>query len=476
MANWLEALFASVTNWRWNDVRLARSIGLWRGYPLYPGRDSQAPIIGTMHGPVAHLLYGGIGFLKDPTRCLLAACALSSVLYFGSILWLQLRGTPKLAGTYGFLAAAALLIASPGARYGALTVHVDAAALCCSVLAAGLLLTGAPLRDRTLAASAIFAMLAVASKQTMAPVAFALPCFVLVADGKRAFARYLAVQAAAAVVIFAAMLALFRPARDLLFNTFTLAIRQPRTASIASRIVGGMSHARNELAAAAAPLLFLIAVFAFAPGRLREKIGQNCWVVFLWMAALQLPIELRASSTDGGGVNHLGVVTLFAALAATCGLIQFWKSDSRPELALAARMLLVGIILVGIADPFEVARDFSRVRSNATQTAYDYQLQHPGRAYFPANPLAGLLATGKLTHFDDALLDRELAGFPIAPDQLAAGLPASFQVVAYPPGQKPHARVLRGWLADKPLLDDPELPQWRVYQVKPAAIRLTSTR
>ena len=273
LADLIAGVLRSVAEWHWNDPRLARGIALWYGYSLYPGRDSRMPIIGTMHGPLPHLLYSSLVILKNPTLLLLAACLLSCLLYFGAVLWLHLRAGWSLASAYGFFACAALLLASPGARFSGLTVHVDALAMCCVMLAAGLIAREEPPQAGTLTASAILAMLAVASKQTMAPVAIALPCFVLMVEGKRAFARYVAVQVAASVAILGAMLTLFRPPQDVLFNTFTLAANLPRTGSIASKMIEGLFDVRNELAAAAAPLLLLIAIVALSPGNVREKIA-----------------------------------------------------------------------------------------------------------------------------------------------------------------------------------------------------------
>jgi len=320
-----DGVLQNVADWEWNDVRLARSVGLWYGYALYPGRDAKVPIIGTMHGPLPHLLYSCLVFLKDPTWMLTAGCALSCLLYFGAVLLVHIRAGAKVAGVYGFVACAALLLASPGARYASMSVHVDALATCFAVLAAAILVRDEGPGPRALVVSAVLAMLSVACKQTMAPVAIVLACFVWMVDGKRPFVRYAGAQLAASAAIFVAMLALFRPPRALLFNTFTLAIEQPRIGSIAFRMMRGLVDLRSELAAAAAPLLLLIAVWALTPGSLREKIAKHRWVVFLWMAAFQLPVELRARATFGGGVNHLSVVMLFVALATTLGLVRLGR-------------------------------------------------------------------------------------------------------------------------------------------------------
>jgi len=470
LANLLAGVLQSVATRRWNDPRLARGVALWYGYHLYPGREAREPIIGTMHGPVPHLLYSCLAFLKDPTLLLIAGCTLSCVLYFGAVLWLHLRTGPSVAGIYGFFACSALLLVSAGGRFSALRVHVDALALCCAMLAAGMLARSSPPRPRAIVASALLVMLAVASKQTMAPLAIALPCFVWIVDGRRAFARYVAVQIAVSAAIFAAMLALFRPPRDLLFNTFTLPLGQPRTAAIASRMLQGLVQLRSELAVAAAPLILLAALVALDSGNIRQKLAKHRWLVFLWMAALQLPIELRAWTTDGGAENHLGVVALFVALATTLGLVGLWTTDTHEKQAwigIVARMLLVGMLVALLTLPGDIVRDLRMVRTSPTQVAYNYERRYPRRVYFPLNPLAVLLAEGRLTHLDDALFGREWAGFPVSQEQLAAGLPAGYELVAYPPDQTPHAAILKSLVQDKPLVEVPELKGWRVYRVRP---------
>jgi hypothetical protein len=472
LAALFDGVLQNVVMWHWNDVRLARGVALWYGYGLYPGRDSNVPIIGTMHGPVPHLLYSCLAFLKDPTWLLMAGCALSCLLYFGAVLWLHLRGRAKVAGVYGFVACAALLLASPGARYAGLSVHVDALATCFAVLAAGILVRKEAVATRALVASAVLAMLSVASKQTMAPVAIALPCFVWMVDGRRAFARYVAVQATASAAIFAAMLALFRPPRDVLFNTFTLAIQQPNRGSIVPRVIEGIFDVRRDLAAAAAPLLLVIAVCALTPGSFRQKIAKHRWLVFLWMAALQLPIELRAWSTKGGDVNHLSVVMLFVTLSTTIGLVSLWKPDTT---GLLARALLVGMLLAHFPIAYGIDHDLRRVGTNATQVAFDYERRYPGRTCFPFNPLATLLAEGRLTHFDDALWDRELAGFPVNALQFSAGFPAGCTLVAFPALEEPHSRMIRALIDDQPVAGEPGLKGWNVYRVKKRTTQSTST-
>lgn len=456
--------------WIWNDVRLARGFALRYGYPLYPARDAHAPIIGTMHGPVSHVLYSALAFLKDPTRAMLAGCMLSCLLYLAPLAWIHLRmGGPgrggRLGGAYGFGAASAVLLATGGSRYAIVNIHVDACALCCAMLAAGILAVGKrPLPWSALAVSAGLSMLAVASKQTLAPIPIALACFLVAADGWAAFWRYVAAQVVAGLAIAGAILASFRPPADLLFNTYVLATHRPRTLAAGARMLEGVATLRNELAPAVAPLVFLMAVLILdRAGGIRERISSNRWLVFAAVALFQTPLTLRAWSSAGAADNHLGVVTLFVTLAATAGLTALWRRDGA---GLAPRALMAAVLLSRIYIPWSLPASLRAIDSNPTATAFRYDRRFPGRAYFPLNPLAVLLAEGKLTHFDYALSDREEEGFPVSEEQFACGLPAGFELVAYPPQFEPRAQVIQRWLKGLPRGSEPGLEGWQVYRVR----------
>jgi len=453
-------------HWLWNEARLAPAFSMMYGYRLYPGRDALAPIVGTLHAPAVYILYAGLAFLKDPTQALLAACTLSALLYFVPLVWLHLRAGGRnrhLIGLYGFLACSAIVLASPGTSYAAMSVHVDAGATAAAVLGAGLLIR--PVAGlRTLVVSAILGVLSVACKQVMAPVPAALAVFVLLAGGQRIFLRYLLMQLASGLLVAAAILLIFRPPQDLLFNTYWLAAHRPPFGG-EGRLLRGLYDERTALAAVI-PVLFLLAarIIWLDTGSLRERLNRNRWLVFLVLAMFQLPFALRAWTTVGGDYNHLGVVTLFATLAVTVGLI----SPAGTELPAALPgALLAGIAIAVLPIPWKLPEAISSVRDNPAEIAFRYEELHPGRAYFPMNPLAALLAGGRLTHFDLSLEDREIAGCPITPAQFAAGLPPHYQLVAFAPGQEaPRSIFGAAQIRSMQPVEEPGLASWRVFAVR----------
>jgi len=449
--------------WIWNESRLASAISLAYGYTLYPSRHVLGPILGTLHAPLGYLFYVSLGLLKDPVDALMAGCALSIVLYFAPLIWVHVQAGEGslLTRTYACLACAAVVLGSAGTNYSALNIHVDAPAIAAAVMAAGTLATSrGPAGNGMLACSAALGVFSVACKQTMLAVPVALACFLLLAEGPRRLFNYVLMQLVAVIGIGAAMLALFRPTQDLIFNVYTWAVHLQRASDTTPSLLTGMYTERVALGVVVPLLALLLAGILFdTTGSLRARLNANRWLVFLLMAILQTPVALRAWTTPGADVNHLGVITLFATLAVTMGLI---TSPAIP--ALLQRAAFVGIIVATLPVPWQLTYDFARISKAPAEIAWRYEKLHPGRAYFPLNPLAALMAGGRPTHYDFALYDRERAGYTVTPEQFAAGLPPRYQLIAYPASYgDPPSHVLSVALRSMHPVSEPGLDGWRVF-------------
>jgi hypothetical protein len=458
------------TQWIWNEVRLAPGFSLAYGYRLYPGQHALAPIAGTLYPPIGHLLYACLSFLKDPVSALIAGSSLSVVLYLTPLLWVHMRAgrSGRLIGVYGFLACCAVVLASPGTNYSAMGIHVDASAVAMAVLATGILATSrVPLSRGALTASAFLSVFSIACKQIMAPVPISLACFLLLAEGPRRVFRYVLLQLGSAVLIGGALLLLFRPPQDLLFNTWFLALHRPLVGGFA-KALDGLYQERTSLAPVGGALIALAgSAFWFHTGNLRARLGANRWLVFLFVALFQVPFALRAWITAGGDFNHLGVITLFATLAATVGLTTLRGPEAEHRMAIPAliqRTLLIGMIAATLPFPWTLREAVAALDKSPAAVAFRYEKLHPGRVYFPLQPLVPLLAHGMLTHFDVSLLERADAGCPVTAAQFAAGLPPHYQLVAYPasydaPRSQPVVRLIRSM---KPVRE-PGLEGWHVF-------------
>jgi hypothetical protein len=199
---------------------------------------------------------------------------------------------------------------------------------------------------------------------------------------------------------------------------------------------------------------------------LRDFVRANRWFAFALAAEALIPVTVKAIVTVGADVNHLGLVLYLLFVAAGLAIEQCLADPNNSFLRGSAWMCAALGILVGVA-PGTVLSLPSRLRDvhqNAPEAALHYELRHPGRAYFPYSPMAGLLSKGRVYHVDFSVYDREIAGYPLTAHQFEGGLPSGFKVVAIPPGEQPQSTALRDMLERYEQVADIELPGWTVYK------------
>lgn len=458
----------------WNEVRLARSMALLHGIGLYPGRDTTGPVIGTLHTPVSHCLYLAVAGLHDPTYSLLAGSLLSMLLIFVPISWVLLRASKGnrdrlLGAAAAFLYCGFLIMQAPGTFQIASMIHTDAAALAFATLACGVFCNPRqPITAPQAWLAGVACVLAVGSKQTMAPMVLALALFLAVTAGARLLAHFGAAVLVGGAVLLAAILALV-PAQAFLFNTVTMAAHRPLKQGYIELLVMFYRAGKQDALPALFPMLLLAGGQWIAAERnpgLRDFIRANRWLAFALAGAALIPGTLMALVTVGADVNHLGLALYFLFVAAGLAIERYLAHPGNSWLRGTAWMCATLGILVSIA-PGTLLSLPSRLRGlhrNAAELALHYELQHPGRAYFPCDPMATLLANGRVYHVDYSLYDREIAGCPLTAHQYEAGLPPGFTVVAIPPGERPESSALRDMLKRCERDDDIELPGWTVYK------------
>ncbi len=128
------------TRWPWSAARLAPTLGLVHGYPLYSAPDA-GPINGWLYGPVAALAWLPAALADSPRPALAIAAAINLLLLLGPLLFLCLRGgaAPRPARLLAFAAVAgAFLLAYP--------TWYMASVLCSDAVAGGLGLVPPPPR------------------------------------------------------------------------------------------------------------------------------------------------------------------------------------------------------------------------------------------------------------------------------------------------------------------------------------------
>jgi hypothetical protein len=439
----------------WNDVRLARGLALAYGYKLY--YDAQGgPIIGTLHAPLGYAVYTGLSLLHSPSLVLLAGCTLSASLVFGPIAWVVLRMASPRRPLWTFrillfLGCSLMVFRSAGLNYSAFRIHADAAALGFGAMAASFLCRWdgeRPWRDLMLSAG--FAVLSCWSKQTLAPLVVALPAFVWMAGGFRQVCKYVVCLTGAGAAISALVLAAFWPPQSLWFNIIVVPASQPRGER--GNLMRSLSLLSSENLLPVTVIVFLVlSVFFFedhARTGLRLLLAEQPWLVFTFVAVGMVPTFVAGELKVGGDVNHLSLVSYFVLLAAGAGLAAHLGAGEGARagaLRSATRIFSTIFVLVGMYRMPLLLLDMigpQAVVANSSQAAYNYEKAHAGVAYFPFNPLAALLASGKLYHSDIGLMDRQLSGFGIDQEQFRKYVPRDFQMVAIPPGAPATTKIL----------------------------------
>ena len=103
---------------------------------------------------------------------------------------------------------------------------------------------------------------------------------------------------------------------------------------------------------------------------------------------------------------------------------------------------------------------------NPQQQAYEYSLRHPGRVWFPWNPLSNVFAERRLDHFDRAVRDWDKAGETVTQSRLLDSIPASVTLIAYPPDILDRNRhVAKILVGDQEPIQIDGLPGWNAYEL-----------
>jgi hypothetical protein len=428
-----------------------------------------------LHTPVSQVLYRILtGWITGPTHALLAGSVVSIFLVFGALAWLLVRQRSPGSAGWGWAALCFLWCAFgilQSSSYGnAFAIHTDACAVAFAIIACGLLCGPRPSSDSHariwMCAAAV--VLSVWSKQTLLPLAAALAVFVWLADGIAGLKRYLVALASTAAVVLCATLMLV-PASAFFFNVVTLATHRPLRANAMSHLKEALRAAKLDALAPIFPLLY----FAFLgwdelrdrTSRFRLLLVKCRWLVFIFATVSLAPGTVKAVITIGGDLNHVGIVICLLFTAAALALQQNLPSDNRLAQRGARLFSIVGLLVnVSIGAAFSLPAAFEKLANNPAEVAFRYASRHPNQAYFPWDPSVSLLTEGKLYHFDIALQDREMAGYPPDEAQVLSGLPRGVRFVAIPPGLRLYSESLKRAFCDYRETKLPELPGWLVYE------------
>jgi hypothetical protein len=166
--------------------------------------------------------------------------------------------------------------------------------------------------------------------------------------------------------------------------------------------------------------------------------SRNPGLVFAAAALIVVPTCLLGAFKIGGRINNLAGVDYLFAIGLAVTLLRLFAlplltSDRGAQSVLTCLVVLVLFLSArGVPD---AARLGGRARafwvSNPSRQAFEFASRHPGTTYFPAHPLATLLAEGRLYHADWGLAQSERMGFPIDDSQFRRHLPQDLRYIAF---------------------------------------------
>jgi hypothetical protein len=186
--------------------------------------------------------------------------------------------------------------------------------------------------------------------------------------------------------------------------------------------------------------LWLVLLLAAIVGRkcltLRRPDFKSPASLLLLAGVLLVPMSLLGRVKVGGDYNAFSysavflslavVMLLYSAITRLPSTINFSLSPSSHRLILLATVAVFALSLVNGARSLLTTERETVCRE---QQAFEAMRSKPETVYFPWQPLAGLMAEGKLYHFSYGVYDRWLAGRPITPEHFQAHLPAHMEAV-----------------------------------------------
>lgn len=453
----------------WSATRITPILACLDGYPLYP-LPGEGPVIVRMYGPVSSLVYLPTALGQSPTTATLIGSFINVALFVlpaAWFLWRATRGMQKdvfLAGIAGFLL---ISLQHPVLSHIATMVTVDAPAIGLATCAMAVVIgPNRGMRDALLAG--LFAAMAMWSKQTFAPIVVVIVIHLVLTSSRPQAIRHVATVLGVVAVVSLLMLVLFGW-RTLYFHMGTVpGSRDWQWDEATTAMV--LLRAFRTILVDSLPIgpLVLAAILI----QRNWRVSASPWMLPVLAAVLILPLAMFAYAQIGGFENNGAPIHYFALLAGKTALACACGSSTGPTLPTSARLprlaliafLIAGLVAWPVKWAFiaQTALAWQTVRQNPHEVAFQYAKSHAGEVWFPKQPLASLLAEGKLYHFDEGLYALKLAKVDVGPEWYASGLPKELRAVAYR-GDKPEGPMTPPPGFDR-ITTTPDLPGWVIVQ------------
>ncbi len=435
----LWALICLLPVMQWNSARLAPSFALSRGLPIYALRDSGAHL-GWFYGPVFPLWYLPVTVFSNPTHALVASGFLNLVTWLLPVAAvLRAAGASLRTAAAGTVLGAIFMLGNPLMETAFSFVHVDGVCIALQLAAClGLLHATRHATRRGLHVAALGLIAAFWTKQLALALAPALLCW-LWHEKRRDLIPPLLFWCAVYGGMFSALvLAAFGPA-EVLFNAWLIHSRNQWKLDGLMAFAGAL----RQLTVSMLPW-WPAGLLAFWLHRTSEP-AQAAAVpadparpavrLLLWSALWLTPIGLTAVLKSGGGLNSVHSIQ-YLMLAGLIVLVrQLGRPTRRWVVATALFAFSLGLQLVGIGKLAVASLAVRPLPDRCQEELLELARQHPGRCYFPWNPMITIITERRISPFDDALYCLWVAQLEPPAEKIRAAVPDNPIIIYLEPAQ-----------------------------------------
>jgi hypothetical protein len=428
----------------WDAARVAASVALAKGHGVYGGLNHGA-VLSTMYPPGWLIAYLPTAIAATPTGAMLIGYALAAMFSLTpAVLALHRTGSAPAMRLIAFALLVFSLTRVESLWWASFFPHADAPAMGLALLAIVALQPRSPKQRRPwipLLVSAAAAVGAVWCKQVMVPLLPALWLWILCTAGWRRSVAFIFWIAFASTVALLVSIAIFSPA-DLWLNLVVIPGHCPWVGqfpfNLMRALVGWMPAAMPAILTLALGAGFVASSTPRA--EFRAWLSGSLWLPAALVAVALIPTALMGFVKEGGAANSLAppyymlfsaAILLLAEADALLARVRF--SALHPWRSAWLAVLLPICSVWWLATMQELRYGIPSPARNLSQRAYDFLRANPSsHVYFPAYPLAHLLAQDELCHFSHALADRvQLAKVPISQEQLAEFTPDDTRIIAW---------------------------------------------
>jgi hypothetical protein len=387
-----------------------------------------------MYPPLSLLLYAPIALFGDPLNVLRAGTALTLVaalLPFALFLPLAAPGREAMQRRVLAFAAFVFLLHLSPVLVSATFIHADTPAIAVAAVGVFLVVLASRRNSSALLTLSTFVLSLVPwTKHTLLAIVL-LPFLATASRGRWKSAAAQLALGAGLQAAWAGLLAIAFGERNLLFWLFEFPGRHPwigkplEVFALSNRVL--LSIVLVDLA------VLVGAGIALGNGdALWKRWSERPWATLLVTALLLWPSSLIGYFKVGGAVNSFLPTVYFSSCAVLLLLVDdaTWGGPVLPS-RLGAGVLLFVAAVLGAQTTLEAGLGTRTVLRETFETsvAYETLRTSPNQFLFPWFPMSTYLATGRFTHSELGIRERELAGIAVPPEQVRRFVPDGLRYV-----------------------------------------------